>query len=113
VTGSTFTDQATADAVLYHTATVRDYARELTEEEQALGADNFAIKHIKVANYANIDTKRHAHAHGYINAEPHAHRLTNKHPDRHSIQHSNGDADRDSIEHTYELPKCHSNYHAD
>jgi hypothetical protein len=51
-----FTDQATADAVLYHTATVRDYARELTEEEQALGADNFAIKHIKVANYANIDT---------------------------------------------------------
>ena len=51
-----FPDQAAADAVLYHTATVRDYARELTEEEQALGADNFAIKHIEVANYANIDT---------------------------------------------------------
>jgi hypothetical protein len=51
-----FPDQAAADAVLYHTATVRDYDRELTEEEQALGADNFAIKHIEVANYANIDT---------------------------------------------------------
>ena len=51
-----FTDEAAATAVLYHTETVRDYDRELTEEEQALGEDNFAIKHIEVANYANIST---------------------------------------------------------
>ena len=50
-----FADEAEANSLLYRTATVRDHDRELTEEEKALGEDNFAIKHIEIANYQNID----------------------------------------------------------
>jgi hypothetical protein len=51
-----FDSEAQATEYLYRLETVVDYERELTDEEKAMRENNFAIKHIEVPNYANIDT---------------------------------------------------------
>lgn len=51
-----FADEGEANNILFTLQTVRDYDRELTQEEEALGEDNFAIKHVHIAKYMNIDT---------------------------------------------------------